>query len=165
MLRMTVAAVAQAAGVAPNTIVRVEADKSVNTGTLDAIQAVYEAAGVRFTGEGCICAPPGSDALVIEEGREPRGRKNRPKRGGDVTVAFATLALSMPTVAGARTAQPLTAPPQACLSPTEMAVLLPASREQAEEFCEDGDARALERVRAVLRLLGQDRPTPGDAAQ
>lgn len=57
MLRLTVAAVAQAASIAPNTIVRVEADKSVNTGTLNAIQAVYEAAGVRFTGEGCVCAP------------------------------------------------------------------------------------------------------------
>ncbi len=57
MLRMTVVTVAQAAGIAPNTIVRVEADRSVNTGTLDAIQAVYEAAGVRFMGEGCVCAP------------------------------------------------------------------------------------------------------------
>ncbi len=58
MLRLTVAAVAQSADVAPNTVVRVEADKSVNTGTLNAIRTVYEAAGVRFTGEGCVCAPP-----------------------------------------------------------------------------------------------------------
>lgn len=64
MLRLTVAAVAQAAGIAPNTIIRVEADKSVNTGTLDAIQTVYEAAGVRFTGEGCVCAPPKAENIA-----------------------------------------------------------------------------------------------------
>lgn len=66
-----------------------------------------------------------------------------------------TLALLLPVAAGARTAEPVTSPPQACLSPAEMAALTPASREQAEDFCEASDARALERVRAVLRLLGK----------
>ena len=69
------------------------------------------------------------------------------------------LALLLPVAAGAQTAGPSASPPQACLSPAEMAALLPASREQAEDFCEDGDTRALERVRAVLRLLGKAQPT------
>ena len=67
---------------------------------------------------------------------------------------FMILASLLPVAAGARTVEPATSP-QACLSPAEMAALLPASREQAEDWCEDGDARALERVRAVLRLLGR----------
>ena len=44
------------------------------------------------------------------------------------------LALLSPVVAGAQAAQPVTSPPQACLSPAEMAALLPASREQADDF-------------------------------
>ena len=44
MLKWTVAEVAERAGVAPNTITRVEADKSVNTATLRTMQAGYEAA-------------------------------------------------------------------------------------------------------------------------
>ena len=96
--------------------------------------------------------------------------------------ALITFALLLPVVAGARIAEPATSPPQACLPPAEMAALLPASREQAEDLCEDGDApvalrrhhsvgsspagtMALERVRTVLRLLGRDRPAPGDAAR
>ena len=75
-------------------------------------------------------------------------------------IAFALL---LPVAAGGAPTGP-TEPRQACLSPAEMAALLPASREQAEDFCEDGDARALERVRAVLRLLGRDGPTPGATA-
>ena len=67
------------------------------------------------------------------------------------------LALLLPVAAMGSPTGP-TEPRQACLSPAEMAALLPASREQAEDFCEDGDARALERVRAVLRLLGKARP-------
>lgn len=67
----------------------------------------------------------------------------------------------LPSIAtGARTTEPPAAPPQACLSPAEMAALLPASREQAEGWCEAGDARALGRVRAMLRLLGKA-PAPG----
>ena len=65
-----------------------------------------------------------------------------------------TLALLLPFAAGAAPARPAE-PAQACLSPAEMAALHPASREQAEDFCEASDARALERVRAVLRLLGR----------
>lgn len=153
-LRLTVADVARMAEVAPNTILRVEAGKSVNTSTVKALRAAYEDAGVRFTGDECVCAPPGSGALVLEEGREPRAVKNRPKGTGDVAAAFAAFALLLPFAAGATPAV-RAEPPQACLSPAEMAALLPASREQAEDFCEDGDARALERVRAVLRLLGR----------
>ena len=52
MLKWTVAEVAERAGVAPNTITRVEADKSVNTATLKTMQAAYEAAGVEFTNGG-----------------------------------------------------------------------------------------------------------------
>ena len=74
--------------------------------------------------------------------------------------SFAAFAFLLPVVAGARTVEPATSPPQACLSPAEMAALLPASREQAENWCEASDARALERVRAVLRLLGTGLPTP-----
>ena len=78
-----------------------------------------------------------------------------------------TCALLLPVAAGARTMEPATSPPQACLSPAGMAALLPASREQAEDWCEASDARALGRVRAVLRLLGRDpgrgEPTPGAA--
>lgn len=68
---------------------------------------------------------------------------------------FTTFALLLPTAAGARTAEPATSTPQACPSPAEMAALLPSSREMAEDWCEAGDARALEHVRAVLRLLGR----------
>lgn len=75
------------------------------------------------------------------------------------------LALLSPVVAGAQAAQPATSPPQACLAPAEMSALLLASREQAEDWCEDGDARALEHVRDVPRLMGRDRSAPGDAAQ
>lgn len=164
-LRLTVAEVAEKAEVAPNTILRVEAGKSVNPSTVKALRAAYEDAGMRFTGDECVCAPPGSGALVLEEGREPRAVKNRPKGTGNVAAAFAAFALLLPFAAGAAPAVWAEPPPQACLSPAEMAALLPASREQAEDWCEDGDARALERVRAVLRLLGRDRPAPGDAAQ
>ena len=82
MLRMTVAAVAQAAGVAPNTIVRVEASKSVNTGTLDAIRAVYEAAGVRFQDKEGVHGPPGSGATVADE-RGDRSSKKGKAEGGE----------------------------------------------------------------------------------
>ena len=50
-LRWTVADVAVKAGVAPNTVTRVEADKSVNTATLKAMQAAYEIAGIQFIPE------------------------------------------------------------------------------------------------------------------
>lgn len=52
MLRMTVAGLATAAQVSPNTVVRVEAEKPVNTSTLAAIQHALEKAGVRFTETG-----------------------------------------------------------------------------------------------------------------
>ena len=51
VLKWTVADVAQKAGVAPNTVTRVEADKSVNTTTLRAMQAAFEEAGVQFIPE------------------------------------------------------------------------------------------------------------------
>lgn len=51
MLRWTVAEVAERADVSPNTVTRVEADKSVNTATLKAMQAAYEAAGIVFMSE------------------------------------------------------------------------------------------------------------------
>jgi transcriptional regulator with XRE-family HTH domain len=49
MAKLTVAQLALQADVAPNTITRVEADKSVNTATLRVIQAALEAAGIEFT--------------------------------------------------------------------------------------------------------------------
>lgn len=51
VLKLTVAELARSAGVAPNTITRVEADKPVNTSTLGAIQRALEAAGVVFIPE------------------------------------------------------------------------------------------------------------------
>ena len=51
MLKLTVAELSTAAGIAPNTIVRVEAGKSVNTGTLAAIQKALETSGVIFVPE------------------------------------------------------------------------------------------------------------------
>jgi transcriptional regulator with XRE-family HTH domain len=48
MLKWTVAELSRRAEVAPNTITRFEADKSVNTGTVVAIQRALEAAGVEF---------------------------------------------------------------------------------------------------------------------
>ena len=51
ILRMTVAELAAAAHVAPNTIVRFEADRGVNTTTLTAIQRALEAAGIVFVPE------------------------------------------------------------------------------------------------------------------
>lgn len=75
-----------------------------------------------------------------------------------VPAALALLLALTPAVAFA---EPAGSVRQACLSPAEMAALLPASREQAEDFCEASDARALERVRAVLRLLGAVHPADG----
>jgi transcriptional regulator with XRE-family HTH domain len=49
MLRMTVAQLASKAGVAPNTVVRLENGDGVNMRTMKAIQAALEAAGVEFT--------------------------------------------------------------------------------------------------------------------
>jgi transcriptional regulator with XRE-family HTH domain len=57
ILRWTVADVAQRSDVAPNTVTRVEADKSVNTTTLKALQAAYEAGGIVFRDGTCVCAP------------------------------------------------------------------------------------------------------------
>ena len=48
MLKLTVAEGARMAGLAPNTIVRVESDKSVNTATLQVIRHALEEAGVQF---------------------------------------------------------------------------------------------------------------------
>jgi transcriptional regulator with XRE-family HTH domain len=55
MLSWKVTEAAAKAGVSPNTITRVESDGSVNTATLKAMQAAYEAGGVRFTTDGGIC--------------------------------------------------------------------------------------------------------------
>ncbi len=51
MLRWTVADVAEKAGVAPNTVTRVEGEHSVNTATLKAMQGCYETAGIEFIPE------------------------------------------------------------------------------------------------------------------
>ena len=56
MLRLTVADVAKLADVSPNTVVRVEAEKPVNTTSLRAIQAALETAGATFRGDECVCA-------------------------------------------------------------------------------------------------------------
>ena len=60
MLSWKVSDAATRAGVSPNTITRVEGDGSVNTATLKAMQAAYEAAGVRFTSDGGVCPPVAS---------------------------------------------------------------------------------------------------------
>lgn len=57
MLGWRVAEAAEKAEVSPNTVTRVEGDGSVNTTTLRAMQAAYEAAGIRFTADGCVCPP------------------------------------------------------------------------------------------------------------
>lgn len=57
MLKWTVAEIADRAQVSPNTVTRVEADRSVNTATLKAIQAAYEHAGIHFRGNDCVCRP------------------------------------------------------------------------------------------------------------
>ena len=51
----------------------------------------------------------------------------------------------------------------ACLSPAELAALHAENRPLAESFCERGDARALERVRTLLRRLPHGRATNPDA--
>ena len=51
ILRLTVAGLAELAHVAPNTIVRIEADKGVNMATMVAIQRALEAAGIEFIAE------------------------------------------------------------------------------------------------------------------
>lgn len=51
VLRWTVQDIAKTADVAPNTVTRVEADKSVNTATLKAMQSAYEEAGIQFIPE------------------------------------------------------------------------------------------------------------------
>ena len=52
MAKLQVRALAQAAGVSPNTVTRAEAGQSVNTATLGAIRTALEAHGVRFTETG-----------------------------------------------------------------------------------------------------------------
>ena len=47
-LRMSVRELAAAAEVAPNTVVRIEADQPANASSLGAIQRVLEAAGILF---------------------------------------------------------------------------------------------------------------------
>jgi transcriptional regulator with XRE-family HTH domain len=49
MLRMTVAQLASKAGVAPNTVVRLENGDGVNMRTMKAIQSALEAAGIELT--------------------------------------------------------------------------------------------------------------------
>ena len=51
ILRLTVARLAETAQVAPNTVVRIEADKDVNMASMRAIQRALEAAGVEFIPE------------------------------------------------------------------------------------------------------------------
>jgi transcriptional regulator with XRE-family HTH domain len=48
MLRWTVAELSQRAEVAPNTVIRFEADRGVQTASVAAIQRALEAAGVEF---------------------------------------------------------------------------------------------------------------------
>ncbi len=55
MLRLTVADLAKQADVSPNTLVRIEAEKPVNTSSVKAVQNVLEQAGVKFQGEHCVC--------------------------------------------------------------------------------------------------------------
>jgi transcriptional regulator with XRE-family HTH domain len=53
MLRWTLTELSRRAEVSPNTIIRFEAEKSVNTGTIAAIERALEAAGIEFiTGNG-----------------------------------------------------------------------------------------------------------------
>ena len=65
MLRWTVAELAEQAKVAPNTVVRFEADKSVNTATIGAIQGALEAAGIEFLTSNAVRLKP--DALRRSE--------------------------------------------------------------------------------------------------
>jgi transcriptional regulator with XRE-family HTH domain len=51
ILRLTVTQLAETAQVAPNTVVRIEADKGVNMASMRAIQRALEAAGVEFIAE------------------------------------------------------------------------------------------------------------------
>ena len=51
LVRWTVAELAERAAIAPNTVVRVEAEKSVNTATLAALRTALEGAGVVFIPE------------------------------------------------------------------------------------------------------------------
>lgn len=57
MLRLTVAELARAADVSPNTVVRIEADKSGNTSTLSAVRQALEEMGIRFTEHGVELPP------------------------------------------------------------------------------------------------------------
>lgn len=51
MVKLTGAALADAAQISPNTVVRMESDKGVNMATLAAVQRALEAAGVEFIPE------------------------------------------------------------------------------------------------------------------
>ncbi|HVT29356.1 MAG TPA: helix-turn-helix transcriptional regulator [Lacipirellulaceae bacterium] len=46
------------ADINPNTISRFESGKGALTTTVDKLQAVFEAEGIRFTQDGCVCSPP-----------------------------------------------------------------------------------------------------------
>ncbi|XWZ89966.1 transcriptional regulator [Azospirillum sp. B2RO_4] len=53
------------ADVAPATVTRFEGGAGMQSRTIAAMQQAFEAAGVRFTAEGCVC-PPKADAEPAE---------------------------------------------------------------------------------------------------
>lgn len=56
-LKWKVTDLAARSHLSPNTVMRAEADKGVQTSTLALMQQALEAAGVRFTGDGGVVPP------------------------------------------------------------------------------------------------------------
>ena len=154
LVKWTAAELAERAKLGRITVTRAEqpdGETPLTQANAEAIRRVLEDAGVVFIPE-----DGGGSGVRL---KHPAPAKEPPRRGRRAAATPAALALLLSLTAGAAPVGPAE-PPQACLSPAEMAALLPASREQAEDWCEDGDARALGRVRVVLRLLGTTPPTP-----
>ena len=132
LVKWTAAELAERAKLGRITVTRAEqpdGETPLTQANAEAIRRVLEEAGVVFIPE------DGGGAGV--RFRHPAPAKKPSQRGKRAVAVSPMLALLLPLAAGAAPAGPAE-PPQACLSPAEMAALLPASREQAEDWCEAG---------------------------
>lgn len=78
MARLTVAALAERARVAPNTIVRIEADKGSNAATVQSIRIALESEGIRFTENGVERVVTGGGHIKAKAAASMRGEAVKP---------------------------------------------------------------------------------------
>jgi transcriptional regulator with XRE-family HTH domain len=90
MLKWTVAELAQRAEVAPNTVVRFEAEKTVNTGTVATIQRTLEAAGIEFLPDNGVRLNTTEKSSAASPGGSGSGGSSKPQRQSVATEKPAT---------------------------------------------------------------------------